>query len=227
MRKARVVCAGFFLSGLDVPNHTPPWPPRSPIRASLPPPSRPPILSPGFPKACHPVGGAAAPRTLRGGGGGLHPNSRPRGLSLVPTRCGLSWCPPGVGHHGACPLGVGADEAFSIGRKQYDMLLNHSVYVGERCDWSAIRPNVLLRTVGRGAAFLGGRPDFPIFFPPCWESWSTGSHGLPVSRSRGIPIRPPTDLTAVVGSARADGRCEPRRLVVPVAVSFVGSWLSA
>ena len=50
-----------------------------------------------------------------------------------------------------------------ICRNQCDVVLTHSVCMGERCNLSAIRPNVLLRTIGGGAAFLGSKPNPPLF----------------------------------------------------------------
>ena len=75
-----------------------------------------------------------------------------------------------------------------------------------------IRPNVSLHAVSRGAALFGEKADPPLACPPSWESWSTGR--LPVSLLHGLSVRPPTDLIFVVfGSARADHRLEPCRLI--------------
>ena len=52
--------------------------------------------------------------------------------------------------------------------------------------------------------------------PPSREGRSPGrAMGLPALFSHGVPICPPTDLiVVVVGSATADHRCEPCRLVI-------------
>ena len=58
---------------------------------------------------------------------------------------------------------------------------------------------------------FGEKTDPPFACPPSWESWSTGR--LPVSLLYGLSVRPRTSSLLFFGSAGADHRLEPCRLI--------------
>ena len=100
---------------------------------------------------------------------------------------------------------------------------SHDVWVGH----GVIGRNSTKRLAPRCRSWsriFGEKTDPPIACPPSWESWSTGrAIALPVSSLHGWSVCPPTDLVFVVpGSAGADPRLEPYRLVVNCLVSFGG-----
>ena len=79
-------------------------------------------------------------------------------------------------------------------------------------NWSKKRPLVLLRVVGRGAAFLEAKPIPTCFFPPrgraSWPVRLAAGIALP-SLCWGLSVRLPTDLVVFVWSTGAVRRYEP------------------
>ena len=79
-------------------------------------------------------------------------------------------------------------------------------------NWSKNRPLVLLRVVGRGAAFLEAKPIPTCFFPPrgraSWPVRLAAGIALP-SLCWGLSVRLPTDLVVFVWSTGAVRRYEP------------------
>ena len=82
---------------------------------------------------------------------------------------------------------------------------------GARCNWSKNRPHVLLRIVGRGAAFLGAKP-IPLSFCSLLRELVNRSPYQYRLIMGCLSVCPRTSLLS--WAARTARRCEPRRLIV-------------
>ena len=133
----------------------------------------------------------------------------PKFLALRPSH----WCPL-VGAQsvwavvGVCPLAWVRRFFFSIGRNQCEMVLTHLVWTKRCCGWSSLN-QPFVPAFSAAEPLFWGQTHSPSLSPPSRERWSTGrAMGLPALFYHGF-----STYDLVVESARADRRCEPRRLV--------------